>query len=84
MKKQHEILETKQLEIAELRARLEEEKNKSKKKDELAPIKSIAIRENSKIYSSDNDIDSLSVKSNKSTTSNKSVVSNKSSKSNKL
>ena len=81
MKKQHEILETKQLEIAELRARLEEEKNKSKKKDELAPIKAIIQRENYKAYTSDNDVDSLSVKSNKSTTSNKSIISNKSSKS---
>ncbi len=76
IKKQQEILEVKQREIAELRARLEEERKKNGKKDELAPIKSIAIRENSKNYNSDND--NVSVISNKSS---KSVISNKSSKS---
>ncbi len=80
MKKQQEILEAKQREIAELRARLEEEKNKSKKKDELAPIKSIALRENSKMYNNiDSDSESIiSNKSSKSNVSSKSVVSSKS------
>ncbi len=87
IKKQQEILEAKQREIAELRARLEEEKNKNKKKDELTPIKSIVVRENLK---NDNhiDSDSESVFSNKSSKSNlshkssKSIISNNSSKSN--
>lgn len=78
MKKQQEILEAKQREIAELRARLEEEEQKKMKKDPLAPIKSIANRENSKIYSSDIESDNISIYSSKS---NKSTVSNKSSKS---
>ncbi len=84
IKKQQEILEAKQREIAELRARLEEEKNKSKKKDELAPIKAIVIRENSKVYNHiDSDSESIfSNKSSKSNVSSKSVVSNNSSKSN--
>ncbi len=84
MKKQQEILEAKQREIAELRARLDEEEKKRNKKDELAPIKSIANRENSKIYVSDTDSDNISIyssKSNKSNLSNKSSFSNKSSKS---
>jgi hypothetical protein len=86
IKKQQEILEAKQREISELRARLEEEKNKSKKKDELAPIKSIVVRENLKNYTSDDD--NISVVSNKSSKSNlsnkslKSIISNNSSKSN--
>ncbi len=79
MKKQQEILEAKQREIAELRARLEEERKKSNKKDELAPIKSIALRESSKIYVSDSD--NVSIKSSKSTTSNKSSKSTTSNKS---
>lgn len=86
MKKQQEILEAKQREIAELRARLDEEEKKRNKKDELAPIKSIALRENSRIYASDTDSDNISVyssKSNKSNISNKSSLSNKSSKSSK-
>jgi hypothetical protein len=86
IKKQQEILEAKQREIAELRTRLEEEKNKSKKKDELAPIKAIAMHENSKVYNhNDNDSESVfshkSSKSNLSHKSSKSVVSNVSSKS---
>lgn len=78
MKKQQEILEAKQREIEELKARLEEEEKKHNKKDELAPIKSIALRENSKIYASDTDSDNISIYSSKS---NKSIVSNKSQKS---
>ncbi len=83
IKNQQEILEAKQREIAELRARLEEEKSKSKKKDELAPIKSIVERENLKVYNHiDNDSESVfSNKSSKSNVSNMSNVSNKSSKS---
>lgn len=81
MKKQQEILEAKQREITELRDLLEEEEKKSNKKDILSPIKSIALRENSKIYASDDNISVYSSKSNKSTISNKSSISIKSSKS---
>ena len=66
--------------------RLEEERKKNTKKDELAPIKSIATRENSKVYNIDTDSESIvsnkSSKSNISNKSSKSVVSNNSSKSN--
>lgn len=94
IKKQNDILEAKQREIALLKAQLDELQNKKIKNDNMAPIKSIIQREqreksslffddNSSVKSTLSNKSNSSVKSSKSNVSNKSANSIKSANSNK-